>query len=115
MSGKNYVAKFDEFYIRCRDLSTESDIQIVSRFINGLRHDLRIELRTRRNMKLERAYIIVQELDTPKIVHAPRSPVYEIPTPKYDHLLIQKSNDKSNDRDFTKLSPIIKCFKCQGY
>ena len=55
LSVKDYVAKFDEFHIRCRDLSAESDVQIVSRFLNGLRHDLRTKLRTMENMKLERA------------------------------------------------------------
>src|SRR3954471_1099519 len=66
-------------------------------------------------MTLERAYIIVQELDIPKVVQAPRSQVYKTPTPKYDHFPIQKSDHKNDDKDFTKLSPIIKCYKCQGY
>ena len=51
----------------------------------------------------------------PKIVHAPRSQVYKISAPRYDHLPIQKSDNKNDDKDFTKLSPIIKCYKCQGY
>lgn len=39
-SAKEYVAKFNELLIRCRGLSNEGDIQVLSRFITYLQHDL---------------------------------------------------------------------------
>ena len=43
-SAKEYVAKFDEFLIRCSLIETETPMQVLSRFRAGLREDLRSEL-----------------------------------------------------------------------
>ena len=45
--AKEYVAKFDEFLIRCNTCSKEGQAQIFSRFKAGLREDLRTELLVR--------------------------------------------------------------------
>ena len=44
---KEYVAKFNEFFIRCTSLNTEGEAQILSRFRVGLRKGLRTELLAR--------------------------------------------------------------------
>ena len=43
-SAKEYVAKFDEFLIRCSMLEIETPMQVLSRFRTRLREDLRSEL-----------------------------------------------------------------------
>jgi len=63
-SAKKYVAKFDEFLIRCSTFSKEGQAQILSRFRVGLREDLRTELLVKGVTELEKAYTIVQDLDS---------------------------------------------------
>ena len=62
-SIKKYVAKFDEFLIKCRTFSKEGQAQILYRFRARLREDLRTELLIRGVTELEKAYTIVQNLD----------------------------------------------------
>ena len=61
--AQEYVKKIDEFPIRCNALNTEGQSQILSRFRDRLRDDLRTELLAREITKLEKAYTLVQDLD----------------------------------------------------
>jgi len=68
MSAKDYVAQFDEFLIYCSTFSTESNTQILFRFRAGLREDLQTELLAR-VIKLEKAYALVEDLDSIRTSH----------------------------------------------
>jgi len=62
-SAQEYMENFDEFLIRCNALNTEGQSQILSTFRAGLRDDLRTEFLAREITKLEKAYMLVQDLD----------------------------------------------------
>ena len=55
-SVKDYVAQFNEFLIRCSIIDTESSTQILSRFRDGLRENLRTELLLKELPNLRNAY-----------------------------------------------------------
>ena len=55
-SAKEYVAKFDEFLIRCNTLITEKQAQIHSKFRAGLKGDLQTKLLARGVTELKVAY-----------------------------------------------------------
>ena len=63
-SIKEYVAKFDEFLIRCSTTNKKRQTQILSRFRVGLRENLRADLLARGVTQLEKAYALVQDLDS---------------------------------------------------
>ena len=86
--------------------------------------------------ELKGAYTLVQDLDVIKLSHAFRSQNHQAPIFKstschyphqvYTHRLAYKvdTSDKSaksnikgktTERDFSTLSPINKCYNCQGY
>jgi len=65
-SVKEYVIKFNEFLIRCSAFSKEGQAQILSKFKAVLREDLRTELLIRGVTEFEKAYTIVQDLDSLK-------------------------------------------------
>ena len=58
-SAKEHVEKFDEFLIRCSILHKKREAQILSKFRDGLRNDLRAELLVRGVNELETAYALV--------------------------------------------------------
>lgn len=66
MPANEYVAKFDEFMVRCSTVESKTPKQILSRFRTALRIDLKIELFARDVETLERAYVLVQDLDEVK-------------------------------------------------
>ena len=86
--------------------------------------------------ELKGAYILVQDLDVIKLSHAFRSQNRQAPTfkstfcqylhqvhtqrPAYkvdtkDKSVESNANGKNTKKDFFTLSPIIKCYNCQGY
>jgi len=65
-SVKEYVTKFNEFLIRCSAFSKEGQAQILSKFKVVLREDLWTELLIRGATEFEKAYTIVQDLDSLK-------------------------------------------------
>ena len=60
-SAKEYVAKFDEFLIKCSALNPEGKAQILSKFRARVRKDMRTELLAHRVIELEKAYALVQD------------------------------------------------------
>ena len=60
-SAKEYVAKFNEFLIRCSTINKEGQTQVLSKFRARLREDLWAELFTRWVTQLEEAYVLVQK------------------------------------------------------
>ena len=72
-SVKNYVAQFDVFLIHCNALGTESNAQVFFRFRVRLREDLRSELLARGVIELEKAYVLVQDVDVAKSSYSFRS------------------------------------------
>ena len=70
---KEYVVKFDEFLMRCSTFSKKGQTQILSRFVAGLREDVRTELLARRVTELEKAYTIVHDLDSLRFNYNTRS------------------------------------------
>ena len=58
-SAKEFVAMFNKFLIRCSVLGTESEVQILFRFRDSLREDLRMTLLARGVTELEKAYTLV--------------------------------------------------------
>ena len=67
-STKEYVAKFDEFLIRCSVIGTESEAPF--QFRTGLREDQKMKLLARGVKELEMAYALVQDLDVARSNHA---------------------------------------------
>jgi len=57
-SAKEYVAKFDEFSIKCSTINKEGQIQILSKFRVRLREDLRAELFARGVTQLGKDYAL---------------------------------------------------------
>ena len=123
--------KFDEFLIRCNALSTEGQSQILSRFRAEFREDLRTELLTREITKFEKTFAFVQGLDAAKSsfifkshtqITRPNSGSYlnRFQNQTSSHKVDTKdksieNKDKGIDREFSKLTLIIKYYKCQGY
>ena len=68
-SAKDYLAQFDEFLIRCSTFGTKSITQVISQFRAGLREDIQTELLARGVTKLDKAYAIIQELNSIRINH----------------------------------------------
>jgi len=72
-------------------VNTEGETQILSRFRAGLREDLRIELLAREVIKLEKAYMLVQDLDTFRptiplgVVNQSKSSVYRPSSSSQSH------------------------------
>ena len=62
-SADEYIEKFVEFLTQFSEFVDESPMVTLSRFMSGLRDDLRRELFTRGVSDLEHAYQIVQDLD----------------------------------------------------
>ena len=118
---KEYVAKFDEVLIRCNVLVTESETQILFKFRDGLRKDLRTELLARGVIELEKAYALVQDLDVITSNHAFRShdqraPVYRPSTstkpnrssthpPHIEMTLLKGTEIKALKGNFSRLVP----------
>ena len=94
------------------------------------------ELCARGITELKRAYVLVQDLDVPKLSHIFRSQdhrilafmstSYQFPhqgnaqTPTYkvdveDKSVESNAKDKNTERDFSTLSPIVQCYNCQCY
>jgi len=63
-SAKEYVVKLNESLIRCSTFSKERQAQIISKFRAILREDLQTKLLVRGVTELEKACIIVQDLDS---------------------------------------------------
>ena len=130
-SAPKYVEKFDEFLVRCNTLSTEGKSQVLFRFRAGLRDDLRTELLARKITKFEKAYALVQDLDVTKFCSISKRHTQTIKhnsSSYLNHFQSQTSTHKENtkgksvenkgkdtDNEFSKLTPTIKCYKCQGY
>ena len=129
-SAQGFVEKFDEFLIRCNAINTEGQAQIMSRFRAGLRDDLRTKLLAREITELEKSYVLVQDLDAAKTNSISKSQVQttkpnlssysnrfqsQISSHKVDTKGKSIDNKgKGTDREFSKLTPTIKCYKCQG-
>ena len=125
--AKDYVNEFDEFLTRYNIRDMQSDIQIFAQFRAGLRENLVRELWNHGVTNLKRAYVLVQDLDAPKSRYTSRSQDHQAPTVKStartpthkvdtkDKGVESNAKDMSTKNDFSKLSPIIKCYKCQGY
>ena len=58
-SAKEFVEKFDEFFIKCSTLHREGEAQILSKFRASLRDNLRSEMLGRGVSELEAAYVLV--------------------------------------------------------
>ena len=96
---KEYIAKFDEFRIRCSVLGTKSEAQILFRFRDGLRNNLRMELLTRGVTELERAYVLAQDLDAIRSSHDSRSHNQELK--KGDLVMVLTAREAVNESDST--------------
>ena len=126
---QEYVEKFDEFLIRCNALSTKGQSEILFRFRAKLREDLRTKLLAREITKLEKAYALVQDLDAAKSSSVSKSYVQttrpnsgsysnRFQSQTSSHKVNTKSksiNNKSKGthREFSKLTPTIKCYNLQ--
>lgn len=72
-SAKEYIAKFDEFFIRCSVLGEEREEQVMSRFRADIREDPRNKLLAQDITELGKAYTLMQDLDTVKSSHTYKS------------------------------------------
>lgn len=66
-------------FICCRSLSTESNAQVLSRFMIGLRPDLKNELLAQKITNLEKSYILAHDSDMFGTRYTPSSQESEIP------------------------------------
>ena len=127
---QEYVEKFDEFLIRCNALSTKGQSQILFRFRARLREDLRTKLLAREITELEKAYALVQDLDAAKSSSVSKNHI-QTTRPNSgsypNHFQSQTSSHKADtkgksienkgkgtNREFSKLTLTIKCYKGQG-
>ena len=132
-SVKKYVAKFDEFLIRCSAMNKKDEAQIISRFRYGLIEDLRTELFACGVTELEKAYVLVQDLDTVRSNHAFRSHDQRtyvsrlslftqphrsstLPPPHRSDVkgksVEQDNRSKGPEWDLSKISTTAKCYNC---
>jgi len=133
-SIKEYVAKFDEFLIKCRTFSKEGQAQILYRFRARLREDLRTKLIVRGITESDKADTIVQDLDSLRSNYNTRSfdsklSVFRTSASSQfnkssTQSFFQKNDFKGkrcDDRSKTPeqtssiFSTSIKCYRCQGY
>ncbi|XP_072993886.1 LOW QUALITY PROTEIN: uncharacterized protein [Typha latifolia] len=134
-SAKDYVAFFDELIVRCSVIESETPMQILSRFRTGLREELRSELFARNVDTLEKAYSLVQDLEESRPNHIPRNyetrpQIHKFSTGPHQAKPTSQSFNRSTpspsqskveykgkniEKDFSKINPRVKCYKCQGY
>ena len=106
------------------------EAQVLSRFRAGLRDDLRTELLASEVTELEKAYVLVQDLDAAKSNsisegHTKQSSLPRVSTSSaFKDTSIHKADIKGKsvqnkgkgvDKEFSKLTATIKCYKCKGY
>ena len=133
-SAKEYVVKFNEFLFRCNTFNKKGQTQFLSRFRAKLREVLRAKLLTRGVTQLEKAYVLVQDLDSVRTNHTFKSHDYRASmsrpfpspqpnrsstqTPSHRNDIKGKSlewDNKNKGLEFPKVSFTIKCYKCQCY
>jgi len=131
-STKDYMTQFDEFLIRYNTFSTESSTQILSRFRAGLKEDLQTELLVRGIAELEKAYALVQDLDSVRTNYTFKSHDFRAlvsrpsPSPQPNRSITQPPHIGMTSRarvlsgtkkspEFPKVSSTTKCYKSQGY
>ncbi|XP_073012262.1 uncharacterized protein [Typha latifolia] len=134
-SAKDYVAAFDELLVRCSVIESETPMKILSRFRAGLREELRSELFARNIDTLVKAYSLVQDLEESRPNHISRNcktrpQIHKSSTGPHQAKTTNQSfnrstpspsqsrveyKDKSVEKDFSKVNPWVKCYKCQGY
>ncbi|XP_072987259.1 uncharacterized protein [Typha latifolia] len=134
-SAKDYVAAFDQLLVRCSVIESETPMQILSRFRAGLCEELRSELFARNVDTLERAYSLVQDLEESRPNHIPRNyetrpQIHKSSTSPHQAKSTSQSFNRSTpspsqskveykgkniEKDFSKINPRVKCYKCQGY
>ncbi|XP_020250396.1 uncharacterized protein LOC109827789, partial [Asparagus officinalis] len=127
-SAKEYVAQFDELFTRCSTIEQEAPMKVLSKFRAGLRNDLQAELFARGIDTLEKAYALVQDLDEAKShrnqdfrtysSQSSRATTSSQPPSRSNPSSSQPKVDpkgKEPERDFSKIGPHVKCYKCQGY
>ena len=73
-SVDEYIAKFDEYSMRC-DLDEDEDV-VLSKFRAGLRDDIKRELYLREVRDIEQAYQIARNVE-----HFQRGPIFRKPEP----------------------------------